>query len=105
MDNRVTEFPGMYDEDLKKELYLLAEEEITEAQYNAIKEGYGVTGPDFQVVKADDGKFYLKGDMGIDAVKAVVDALIVEKGGEAVFGDGSESDSGSESNSETTGGE
>ena len=103
MENKVTEFPGMYDEDLKKELYLLAEEEITEAQYNAIKEGYGVTGPDFQVIKGDNGKFYLKGDMGIDAVKAVVDALIVEKGGEAVFGEGS--GSGSESNSETHAGE
>lgn len=103
MENKVTEFPGMYDEDLKKELYLLAEAEITEAQYNAIKNGYGVTGPDFQVIKGDDGKFYLKGDMSIDAVKAVVDALIVEKGGEAVFNAGS--GSGSESNSETHAGE
>ena len=86
MNNVIHEFPGMYDDDMNKELYLLAEDEITEAQYNAIKEGYGVTGPDFQIVEKG-GKFYLKGDMDIDAIKEIVDSYLVENGAEAVFGD------------------
>lgn len=86
MNNVIHEFPGMYDEDMNKELYLLAEDEITEKQYNAIKEGYGVTGPDFQIVEKG-GKFYLKGDMDIDAIKDIVDSYLVENGAEAVFGD------------------
>lgn len=86
MNNVIHEFPGMYDDDMNKELYLLAKDEITEAQYNAIKEGYGVTGPDFQIVKKG-GKFYLKGDMDIAAIKEIVDSYLVENGARAVFGD------------------
>lgn len=84
MMNVIHEFPGVYDEDMNKELYLLEKEEITEAQYNAIKEGYGVTGPDFQIIK-DGEKYFLKGDMEIEAVKAVVDSCLIDAGAEPVF--------------------
>ena len=84
MENKITEFGGVYDEDMNTELYLLAEAEITKDQYEAIKEGYGVTGPDFQVIEKG-GKYYLKGDMEIENIKAIVDGLLTDKGEEAVF--------------------
>lgn len=85
-ENKVTKFPGVYDENMNTPLYLLAEEEITEEQYNAIKTGYGVTGPDFQIVEVD-GTYYLKGDNDIKVIEDTVNSLIIEKGGEAVFTD------------------
>lgn len=88
MDNRITEFPGVLDENMNTELYLLNEAEITEEQYTAIKSGYGVTGPDFQVVQRGS-KYYLKGDTDIEQIKVIVNALIIDKGGEAVFTDDS----------------
>ena len=83
-ENKVTRFPGVLDADVNTELYLVFEEEITEEQYNAIKEGYGVTGPDFQIVEKNDG-FFLKGDQDIKEVEKIVNALLVDKGAEAVF--------------------
>lgn len=85
-ENKVTEYPGVYDENMNTELYLLTEAEITEEQYTAIKEGYGVTGPDFQIVEKD-GSYYLKGDRDIAAIKETVDSLLVDKGEDPVFSD------------------
>ena len=62
MNNVIHDFPGMYDEDMNTELYLLPEVEITEPQYNMIKKFLGVTGPGRQVVVRDNGKFILKSD-------------------------------------------
>lgn len=84
MDNRITEFPGVLDENMNTELYLLNEAEITKTQYEAIKAGYGVTGPDFQIVQRGT-KYYLKGDTDIEQIKVIVNALIINKGGKAVF--------------------
>ena len=84
MDNKITEFPGVLDENMNTELYLLNEAEITKTQYEAIKAGYGVTGPDFQIVQRGT-KYYLKGDTDIEQIKVIVNALIINKGGEAVF--------------------
>lgn len=86
MANVIHEFPGVYDEDMNTELYLLFEEEITEEQYNAIKSGYGVTGPDFQIVEKNGG-YYLKGDMDIDVIKEIVNSYLVDNGAEPVFSD------------------
>lgn len=96
-ENRITEFGGVYDADMNTELYLLAEEEITEEQYNAIKAGYGVTGPDFQIVKKG-AKYFIKGDNDIEVIKDTVNSLIVDKGGEAVFTDGSSESGGATNN-------
>lgn len=85
-ENKITKFPGVYDPDMNTPLYLLAKEEITEAQYNAIKAGYGVTGPDFQITK-EGAKYFLRGDNDIKVIEATVNSLIVDKGGEAVFTD------------------
>ena len=84
MDNKITEFPGVLDENMNTGLYLLNEAEITKTQYEAIKAGYGVTGPDFQIVQRGT-KYYLKGDTDIEHIKVIVNALIINKGGEAVF--------------------
>lgn len=84
MDNKIKEFPGVLDENMNTELYLLNEAEITKTQYEAIKAGYGVTGPDFQIVQRGT-KYYLKGDTDIEQIKVIVNALIINKGGEAVF--------------------
>ena len=84
MDNKITEFPGVLDENMNTGLYLLNEAEITKTQYEAIKAGYGVTGPDFQIVQRGT-KYYLKGDTDIEQIKVIVNALIINKGGEAVF--------------------
>lgn len=84
MENVIHEFPGVYDEDMNTELYLLTEEEITEEQYNAIKEGYGVTGPDFQIVQRGE-KYFLKGDMEIELVEVIVDGCLVDNGSDPVF--------------------
>ena len=84
MDNKITEFPGVLDENMNTDLYLLNEAEITKTQYEAIKAGYGVTGPDFQIVQRGT-KYYLKGDTDIEQIKVIVNALIINKGGEAVF--------------------
>lgn len=84
MENVIHEFPGVYDEDMNTELYLLTEDEITEEQYNAIKSGYGVTGPDFQIVKRGS-KYFLKGDMDIALVKVIVDACLVDNGEDPIF--------------------
>lgn len=83
-ENVIHEFPGVYDEDMNTELYLLTEEEITEEQYTTIKEGYGVTGPDFQIVQRGE-KYFLKGDMEIELVEVIVDSCLAENGIEPVF--------------------
>lgn len=60
MDNRITDFPGMYDQDMNTELYLLNEKEILQTQYTMIKDYLGVYGPGYQVLLKEDGKYYLK---------------------------------------------
>ena len=92
-ENKVTKFDGVYGPDMNTELYLLAEEEITEEQYNAIKDAYGVTGPDFQIVTRGE-KYFIKGDNDIEVIKETVNDLIIDKGGEAVFTDDSEESGG-----------
>lgn len=101
-ENKVTKFPGVLDPDMNTELYLVVEEEITEAQYNTIKEGYGVTGPDFQIVKKG-AKYFLKGDMEIEGVKEAVNVAMESKGLEPVFEDEEESDEGGENAGGETG--
>ena len=92
-ENKVTRFPGVLDPDMNTELYLVEEEEITEEQYNAIKEGYGVTGPDFQVVEKNDS-FFLKGDMDIKEVEKAVNIAMESKGLEPVFEEESDDNGG-----------
>lgn len=101
-EHKVTKFEGVYDPDMNTELYLLAEEEITEAQYEAIKAAYGVIGPDFQII-IKDAKYYLKGDDDIEVIKATVNSLIIDKGGEAVFTDDSNDSGGSDDDSGESG--
>ena len=96
-ENRVTKFPGVLDADMNTELYLVFEEEITEEQFNAIKEGYGVTGPDFQIVEKNDS-FFLKGDQDIKEVEKIVNALLVDKGAEAVFEEETEEEADADDN-------
>lgn len=82
--NVVHKFPDILDADMNRDLYLLVEEEITETEYNTIKDTYGVTGPDFQIVKRG-AKYFLKGDMDIEAVKECVNVALESKGAEALF--------------------
>lgn len=82
--NIVHKFPDILDDNMNRDLYLLTEEEITEAQYNTIKTNYGVTGPDFQIVKRG-AKYFLKGDMDIETVKECVNIALATKGVEALF--------------------
>lgn len=98
-ENKVTKFPGVLDPDMNTELYLVVEEEITEAQYNTIKEGYGVTGPDFQIVKKG-AKYFLKGDMEIEGVKEAVNVAMESKGLEPVFTKESSDNNGGETTGE-----
>lgn len=101
-EHKVTKFEGVYDPDMNNELYLLAEEEITEEQYEAIKAAYGVIGPDFQII-IKDGGYYLKGDNDIAVIKDTVNSLVIEKGGEAVFTDDSNDSGGSDDDSGESG--
>lgn len=82
--NVVHKFPDILDTDMNRNLYLLTKAEITEQQYNTIKSNYGVTGPDFQIVKIG-AKYFLKGDMDIETVKKCVNTALASKGVEAVF--------------------
>ena len=82
--NVVHKFSDILDTDMNRDLYLLTEAEITEQQYNTIKSKYGVTGPDFQIVKRG-AKYFLKGDMDIETVKECVNIALASKGVEAVF--------------------
>jgi hypothetical protein len=99
-ENKVTKFPGVLDPDMNTELYLVVEEEITEAQFNTIKEGYGVTGPDFQIVEKG-GNYFLKGDMEIEGVKEAGNVAMESKGLEPVFEDEEESEGGENAGGET----
>lgn len=82
--NVVHKFPDILDTDMNRDLYLLTKAEITEQQYNTIKSNYGVTGPDFQIVKRG-AKYFLKGDMDIEAVKECVNTALASKGVAALF--------------------
>jgi len=82
--NVVHKFPDILDTDMNRDLYLLTKAEITEQQYNTIKSNYGVTGPDFQIVKRG-AKYFLKGDMDIETVKKCVNTVLATKGVEALF--------------------
>ena len=82
--NVVHKFPDILDADMNRDLYLLTEAEITESEYNTIKTNYGVTGPDFQIVKKGT-KYFLKGDMDIETVKECVNIALASKGVAAVF--------------------
>lgn len=94
-ENVVHKFPDILDEDMNRELYLLTEEEIQEETYNTIKAGYGVIGPDFQIVEKN-GAFFLKGDMAIEDVEECVNAALASKGIEAVFPEEDTDDNGGE---------
>ena len=80
MSNVIHEYPGMYDPDMNTELYLLQEKEITEAQYNMVKQYLGVLGPGTQVIKRADGKFYLKSDEAAVDAEAKIKATLKELG-------------------------
>lgn len=82
--NVVHKFPDILDADMNRDLYLLLEVEITEQQYNTIKNTYGVTGPDFQIIKRGS-KYFLKGDMDENFVKECVNVALESKGAEALF--------------------
>ena len=82
--NVVHKFPDILDDNMNRDLYLLTEAEITDSEYNTIKTNYGVTGPDFQIVKKGT-KYFLKGDMDIETVKECVDIALASKGVAAVF--------------------
>lgn len=82
--NVVHKFPDILDADMNRDLYLLMEVEITEQQYNTIKNTYGVTGPDFQIIKRGS-KYFLKGDMDENVVKECVNVALESKGAEALF--------------------
>ena len=82
--NVVHKFPDILDTDMNRDLYLLTKAEITEQQYNTIKSNYGVTGPDFQIVKRG-AKYFLKGDMDIETVKKCVNTALATKGVKALF--------------------
>ena len=77
--NVIHKYEGQYDPDMNRELYLLTEVEIQKTEYDKIKK-YGVTGPDFQIVTRGS-KYFLKGDMEVEALKKVVNELV----GEEVF--------------------
>ena len=83
-NNKVTKFPGVLDPDMNTELYLIVGKEITKTQYDTIKSGYGVTGPDFQIVKKGS-KYFLKGDMDIEGVENAVNTAMKSKGLNPVF--------------------
>lgn len=78
--NVTRKFEGMYGPDMNTELYLLEEKEITEAQYNIVKTVLGVYGPGRQVIKREDGKFYLKSDEVADEAEARIIAELDELG-------------------------
>lgn len=82
--NVVHKFPDILDDNMNRDLYLLTEAEITDSEYNTIKTNYGVTGPDFQIVKKGT-KYFLKGDMDIETVKECVNIALASKGVAAVF--------------------
>lgn len=60
--NKITRFPGMYDLDMDKELYLVFKTEISEEKFNAISGNLGYVFPDGQVIQKGS-KFYLLGDV------------------------------------------
>lgn len=82
MENVIHTFGGMYDADMNVELYLLAEKEITKAQYECVKENLGVYGPGRQVILRGDGKYYLKADeeasVAEERIKAELKEMDVE---------------------------
>lgn len=80
MNNVIHKFPSFYDEDMNRELYILPEVEITEAQYEMIKTYLGVTGPGRQVIERENGKFYLKSDEKSEAAVARIKVELAEKG-------------------------
>ena len=82
--NKVTKFPGVLDPDMNTELYLVIGKEITKTQYDTIKSGYGVTGPDFHIIKKGS-KYFLKGDMNIEDVENAVNTAMKSKGLNPVF--------------------
>ena len=82
--NVVHKFLDILDDNMNRDLYLLTEAEITDSEYNTIKTNYGVTGPDFQIVKKGT-KYFLKGDMDIETVKECVNIALASKGVAAVF--------------------
>lgn len=80
MSNVIHKFPSFYDADMNEELYLLPTVEITEAQYNMIKQYLGVTGPGRQVIVRADGKYYLKSDEASEDAIARITKELKDKG-------------------------
>lgn len=78
--NVIHEFPGMYDKDMNTALYLLNKKEINEAKYNMVKEYLGVLGEGYQVLKAEDGKYYIKSAEDATVVEDRIKAELKAKG-------------------------
>lgn len=72
--------PGMYAPELNKELYIIPEEEISEARYNGVAAELGVYGPGYQVIEKE-GKYFLKAD-DLETVKAYLETKYKEVTGE-----------------------
>jgi len=81
MENVVHKFPDILDDTLNTPLYLLPKTEITEAQYNMIKEYLGVYGPGRQVITEGE-KFYLLSDEDSEAALERITKDLAEKGQE-----------------------
>lgn len=56
-ENRITRYPDILDDDMNRELYLIPGQEITEDEYEVIKEYLGVTGPGRQIIEKN-GSYY-----------------------------------------------
>lgn len=61
-ENRITRYPGMYDEDHGKKFYLPYKFETTKAIYDLLEEAYGNYGPGFQLEKAGS-KYIIHADV------------------------------------------
>lgn len=77
--NKITAFAGQLDKDMNVALYLLPTKEITKAQYDFIKENFGVYGPGRQVLDVN-GTYYLKSDEASEAAIERLKAESKEKG-------------------------
>lgn len=84
-ENRITRYPGMYDEDHGKKFYLPYKFETTKAIFELLEEAYGSYGPGFQLEKAGD-KYLIHADVSpIPGESAVLaEEWLVEVGNRAL---------------------
>lgn len=81
--NRITKYAGMYDEDLKTELYIVKEEAISTDTFEKIDNTIGEYGPGFQIVKTSATTAKIKFD-NKDAVEAYIKKKYKEITGEDI---------------------